>query len=84
MHNLQRKDRGAIYVMRHACLRVVARQDYLGEILPRFRSSGLRKCDSNHDILVQIDLHNKKIIAMETFTTLRLLTRALPEIVGIR
>ena len=44
--------------MRHACLAIVAKQDYLTQILPRIDSLGREKSDWDHGIYMKIYYHN--------------------------
>ncbi len=43
--------------------RIMARQDYLGRILPRIHAVGRENCDWNHSIYMQIYFHNRNIRA---------------------
>jgi hypothetical protein len=45
--------------------RIVARQDYLGAILPRIEAGGRQKCDQDHGILMKINYHNMTIRSAE-------------------
>ncbi len=78
--NRRRNDRGPIFhaktssgkivaQVRYASRlpRVMARQDYLGRILPRIHAVGRENCDWNHSINMQIYFHNRNMPRRSAF-----------------